>query len=449
MKTILHLSDFHLLNNNVTYISKTKERFSKLFLAIKKSNLVPDVIVISGDIVNEGNFKMLGLFSEIITDVLSCFSLSLDRIVLTAGNHDLNFPKTGHLVEIKRLPNGECNVRNDLAFESVSNDSAYLIPFKEYIKFVKKINIKPDSPNDVKALSYCKNVAGMNFMVINSCWAERSYDQGVDKACIACNQVKFMINEYLQSKKNEINIAVLHHPHTKICEHCLYYYEQETVLENLYSITDLVLCGDIHATCTPKQMRTKGAYECIVGNGKIGENTTFAIYRIQNWGQELQCHYFTLKNDKWVLDSPQNRMKLRPKFYTTRGNYNRDMIVQYKAYHGTKEETSINLKLFFIRLYKIILDADDDFCYVKKKNIKEYDSVCDHHAEIALTQATYDIKGDIIETVFNDESQSRFWQQVNKALDFLLSKGLLSRENNELRITQKGISRFDLEIKSK
>lgn len=73
MTRILHLSDLHLTTKFPTQFSGTKVRFCSLVDKIVEKNLIPDIIVISGDIVHQGDALAFKEFENLIDYALNRF----------------------------------------------------------------------------------------------------------------------------------------------------------------------------------------------------------------------------------------------------------------------------------------------------------------------------------------------------------------------------------------
>lgn len=439
MTRILHLSDLHLTTKSPTQLSNMKSGFYSLVDKIVEKKLVPNIIVISGDIIHKGAESAFNEFEVLIDYALKSFELERSDVIIAVGNHDSDLEKTESLRKIELDSDGKCSVRDKFCFEKMENGTPALSPFKDYLHFYRKFYKISDSINDVNLLAYHRKVEGINFAVINSCWGERGYDS-TSTVCVACQQISYLLNEYLSREINDINITVSHHPYDRICENCTTYYNKyESALQNLYYHTDLALCGHVHSFYTKKNVAGKGAHECVVGNGTIGENTTFALYCIDTFGHYMEIYKLKLNNRNWIIERLPERLKLRPKEHVcfNDGRLNQRFCVNYTIYQGEDKQDSISVGYFFLRLYSIVLDAKHNRDFLKDKLRFKVESAT---IEQAIKQVLFDCYGPVVGSV----SKSDQLQFINyfKQLNWLC----IDNRGN-MHITTKGFSIYNELIK--
>ena len=435
MTRILHLSDLHLTTKLTTQFSGIKSGFYSLVDKIVEKNLIPNIIVISGDIVHRGDASAFSGFENLIEYALNRFNLKRTDVIITVGNHDSDYEKTEGLRNIELDPDGKCAMRDNFCFEKMKNGTPALFPFKDYLQFYRKFYKISDSVNDVNLLTYHRKVKGINFVVINSCWGERNYNSD-STVCIACQQISYLLNEQLSHKTNDINITVSHHPYAKICENCtIYYNNYESALKNLYCRTDLALCGHVHSFYITRNAAGQGAHECVVGNGTIGENTTFALYCIDSFGRYMEIYKLKLNDRKWNIELLSERLELRPKEYVRFNNsrLNQRFCVNYKTYLGENKQNSISAGYFFLKLYSIVLGAEYNYSYSKDKL---HFGVENASIEQAIKQVLYDCYGTVIGSVSkNDHSQLiNYFKKLN---------WLCIDDSGNMHITVEGISLYN------
>ncbi len=439
MTRILHLSDFHLTTKEPTELLNKKSKFCSLVDKIVEGKIIPDIIVISGDIIDRGDESAFNEFEVLIDYALNSFGLERSDVIITVGNHDSDLEKTEGLRKIEFDSDGKCAVRDKFCFEKMENGTPALFPFKDYLHFFRRFYKTPDSVNDVNLLAYHRKVKGINFVVINSCWGERNYDRA-STVCIACQQIGYLLNENLSNKANDINVAVSHYPYAKICENCTTYYNNyESALQNLYYHTDLALCGHVHSFYTKENAAGKGAHECVVGNGTIGENTTFALYCVDTFGHYMEIYKLKLNNRNWTIERLSERLKLRPKEHVRFNDrrLNQRFCVNYTIYQGEDKKDSISVGYFFLRLYSIVLDAKHNRDFSKDKLRFKVESAT---IEQAIKQVLFDCYGSVVGSV----SKSDQLQFINyfKQLNWLC----IDNRGN-MHITTKGLSIYNELIK--
>lgn len=439
MTRILHLSDFHLTTKKPTQLSSSKSRFCSLVDKIVEERLIPNIIVISGDIIEQGDESAFNEFENLIEYALNSFKLEKSDVIITVGNHDSDYKKTEGLRKIELDSDGKCDMRDSFCFEKMENDTPALLPFKKYLQFYRRFYKIPDNVNDINLLAYHRKVKDINFVVINSCWGERSYDRA-STVCIACQQIGYLLNEYLSHEINDINITVSHHPYDRVCENCKTYYNNyESALQNLYYHTDLALCGHVHSFYTKENAAGKGAHECVVGNGTIGENTTFALYCIDTFGLYMEIYWLKLNNRNWIIERDSEQLKLRPKEHMRFNDkrLNQRFCVNYTIYQGGDKQDSISAGYFFLKLCSIVLDTKHNNDLSKDKLHFKVESAT---IEQAIKQVLFDCYGPVIGSVSkNDQLQLiNYFKQLN---------WLCIDNRGNMHITTKGFSIYNELIK--
>lgn len=435
MTRILHLSDLHLTTKYPTQLSHTKSGYYLLIDKIVEEKLIPNIIVISGDIIHQGDESAFNEFENLIDYALNRFKLERTDVIITVGNHDSNYERTTYLRDIKLDSDGKCAMRDDFCFEKMKDGTPALLPFKEYLRFYRKFYGLSDNVNDINLLAYHRNVKGINFVVINSCWGERSYNSK-GTVCVACKQISYLLNEYLSNENNGINVVVSHHPYTKICENCtIYYNNYEAALQNLYYHTDLALCGHVHSFYITKNAAGQGAHECVVGNWAIDENTTFALYCIDSFGRYMEIYKLKSNNRVWNVEQFSERLELRPKEHVrfNDSRLNQRFCVKYKTYLGKNKQNSISAGYFFLKLYSIVLDTECNYGYSKDRL---YFCVESATIEQAIKQVLYDCYGTVISSV----AKSDYSQFINY---FIKLKWLCIDNSANMHITSEGVSIYN------
>lgn len=117
MTRILHLSDFHLTTKKPTQLSSSKSRFCSLVDKIVEERLIPNIIVISGDIIDQGDESAFNEFENLIEYALNSFKLEKSDVIITVGNRDSDYKKTEGLRKIELDSDGKCDMRDSFCFE--------------------------------------------------------------------------------------------------------------------------------------------------------------------------------------------------------------------------------------------------------------------------------------------------------------------------------------------
>ncbi len=182
-KVIIHLSDLHVFCSKYSEEKQLKINLNSFYEECKEINekFKPTVLIISGDISETGSWDEYTQAIELIKAILSYFPfISLDRLILVPGNHDVN----RNIVKTHR-------------FNNYIKFSKYFYPFEN------------DDP-----LNYTRAMQSSNsqFIVFNTnefCLKESPHK-------IEINNYHFdrIFNQILENNKNnkEKKILVTHHP---------------------------------------------------------------------------------------------------------------------------------------------------------------------------------------------------------------------------------------------
>ena len=92
--SILHLSDLHIVDtkNNGTYQSDLNKLIGDIVAQIKENHVVNLIIVVSGDIIDKGDYNNSGaaiaFFNDLKDKLYQISNLSVIDIQIVPGNHD-------------------------------------------------------------------------------------------------------------------------------------------------------------------------------------------------------------------------------------------------------------------------------------------------------------------------------------------------------------------------
>lgn len=86
MIRILHISDYHFVNEKANEFQEIADRLIK---ALESKSI--DLLVFSGDLVFEGKKvdTFMAAYESLIKPILVSHGLGLDRLMLAPGNHDM------------------------------------------------------------------------------------------------------------------------------------------------------------------------------------------------------------------------------------------------------------------------------------------------------------------------------------------------------------------------
>ncbi len=250
---ILHISDLHFgIESKKEIQEKLVEKREKILHSLLDllKNLdnywKSDIIVISGDIGFNGVEKEYADSERWIRALLNTLKLNSEKLIICAGNHD------------KYLDDKNANIfpnTAEKADEMLKEENLQRIcsPFKDFIEFKKKIKIPPlEYKNTKNYLIGCKEILGLNFLVLNSAWYARGGDDDFGKLDVGLPHIIEMKNSsQLIDKDNiisdQITVAVLHHPPEYLKPYEIDMYEdREPAYLHLTKCSDLILSGHNH-----------------------------------------------------------------------------------------------------------------------------------------------------------------------------------------------------------
>ena len=152
MTTILHLSDLHFSQKKTATVWSS-QLTEHLKINLKCNNI--DLLIISGDIGTKSTQSEYLEAEKFIEEIRSELKISASNIILTPGNHDLNWPiskkaysKTIYWDDYKGpmddngKPDSECSI---LLGEHIllKNDKIYQNRFRYFTEFYKNVTGSP------------------------------------------------------------------------------------------------------------------------------------------------------------------------------------------------------------------------------------------------------------------------------------------------------------------
>lgn len=288
---ILHVSDFHLTENNVDYAKKI---LKKLVDKLSYEKVKVDYLIHTGDIINSSdayiivakkleidekffikekseiifdkesfiknvdkqqikkfNFELNMLVNsrfkiakEVFKEFISNLNIPLGNVIICSGNHDI----------LQLLPITESKTTCDKEEEEKWVYISGNVPdnsFKPFENFLNELEIANSCSrcHSENSVTYC-NVDNLNFLILNTNW-ENPYNQKKGYFCTRCDIVNNVLSE-ITITQNTFNIIVAHKPLYEICEKARLSYRryiQTPFMSNLRKFigkNGIYLCGDKH-----------------------------------------------------------------------------------------------------------------------------------------------------------------------------------------------------------
>ena len=310
---LMHISDLHFgitdktNNKHVANRKKILDTFLNNFSSMPE-DLKPDILVITGDIGYSGiesDYEEAKIFIEKLIE-LSNRKLSIEDVIICAGNHDVYIPSDRRKELRPRKDDEDLSEIDALTRDNIQSS---IYKFDSFVNFLKKLQIQPllnaSNEENSKYLYGFRQLKGVNFIVLNSEWDFFGKD---DKNAEGCLRLGADLVADALEKMNEIGndsnpiIAIFHrpiNPNMHISERSIYTKAARNVENTLNCHTDLILNGHVHiGNVTGKGIRA-WSYSCGTVHSVDTEHPEFWLFKF-----EKGC-YTTVKY-KWDL-SPYHR----------------------------------------------------------------------------------------------------------------------------------------------
>ena len=190
---ILHLSDLHIQSESEANIFAT-QLISDLKNSLGISTL--HYLIISGDIGVNSTESEYNASYEFVEKIRIAMNLDKSRIIITPGNHDLNW-------DISKLAYGESNIIQDKILYQKRFDN-----FNQYFYKALSGSNYPMSPEE-QAVVNIYDDDKLIVLALNSCWEIDHHNP--KKASININALSKALNEIMRYK-GYLKIVVFHHP---------------------------------------------------------------------------------------------------------------------------------------------------------------------------------------------------------------------------------------------
>lgn len=307
---IIHLSDFHLEKEDLTY--HKKNIIDALLLDLQERIDNDTIIAFTGDLIDKGgyNFKdkemaFLHFEDYFITPILQKFKLSKDRFLMVPGNHDVQRNSDDKYTEmglsqtlISRDVINEFTEKN----QEKGGQIAKMKAFKEFEQlFYNGILSKKLSYFDS---SFIIKIQGQSIGVscLNSSW--RCFDENdKGKLIIGENHVLSSI-EYI--KNCDIKIALVHHSFDWLLES-----DSKIVRPIIEREFDIILSGHVHSVAGHFESGFWGNIFNSVASSTIADYSNDREYTNgyciidfdKNESVKGEYRKYDEKNDKFILNT--------------------------------------------------------------------------------------------------------------------------------------------------
>ncbi|NQX49326.1 metallophosphoesterase [Paenibacillus tritici] len=297
-QVILHLSDLHFGSERGN-LSKTAMRtlcLNNLLECIKEQSpeWQPTIICISGDIGYAGSAEDYVEASEWLSKLLEATRLDPSKIILCAGNHDVNRTETRGL----SYPSNPETADKWLEWPVPSH---ILKPFEHFASFCKSFGIIPFKIlKDEQYLVGAREVNGMRFVSFNSSWFCIDNDDR-SKLWVGLSHIQAVENDgFLKLKRDSTDspcIALIHHPREWLndSEHTGYALgNRPNTIDYLAERCDLILTGHTHGSIRKPDKIADAAWNITAGAtfDNPGHFNNFSIIKVKKSGFSLRRFEF-------------------------------------------------------------------------------------------------------------------------------------------------------------
>lgn len=315
---VLHISDFHLSNDNAN-IGKSQRIVYSLIEAVKKVNTEKtiDLVIFSGDAINKGGVGFDSLedgflsFQTILVEpLMDALHLPLNKFIWCIGNHDIDRKRDSEYAEEGMATKLTTLEDVDAFCENKSNlrDIRRIEPFKTFEKsFYNTLSCDSYRFGDFEScFIYQIDNRKVGVCCLNTVW--RCWDSKNDKGRILLGREQLSrASDFL--KDCDIKIAVSHHDYTWMAD-----FEINEIDKLLVSNFDLYFSGHTHSLNAELSIKPQGKTFKVVASGILSHN----IYQNDNFQNSFtivdydldnllfQLHVYSEEQNKFVLNPNKN-----------------------------------------------------------------------------------------------------------------------------------------------
>ncbi|MFC5471558.1 FxSxx-COOH system tetratricopeptide repeat protein [Cohnella suwonensis] len=283
---VLHLSDLHFdmeSPKEPTFLAKRYNALSGISRLLQELPVRerPNLVVVSGDITWQGKPSGFEKAAKWLKSILALLGLDDSRLVVCAGNHDLERGKTLGM----NPPQSSEDADLWLSYENLTN---FTRPFDSFNTFCADFPVTPLSTGMGHSyLTGVREICGLRIIVLNSAWFCRGREDR-SKLWLGLPQMQFLQAQALLANKEDydqslLTLAVVHHP-----KEWFHDADQRTYPDRpgsypyLAERSHLILSGHVHASPErPDHINDKAFVIC--GGASYagsGYRNSFAIVRI-------------------------------------------------------------------------------------------------------------------------------------------------------------------------
>lgn len=307
---VLHLSDLHFgaepVADKVTSTA-LKQRQNTLDALLETLTAVepewkPHIIAVSGDLAWKGTGSDYEEAAGWLKTLLQRLGISSDRLVMCAGNHDINRRATLGLARSVSTSDAD----EILKPENIGN---FLPPFSSFSQFCAELNVTPLQTGDApQHLFGQREMLGLRFLILNSAWFCRDNDD-LGKLWLGLPQLEVMNANGLITKPNRydqepVTISLVHHPQDWLTQADQYGEgDRKNTYRYLSDRCHVVLSGHVHGKVERPTRVFNRAFRFTGGASYAGNDyrNNFSILQVDPEERSLRRRSFEFdpREDAW------------------------------------------------------------------------------------------------------------------------------------------------------
>jgi Calcineurin-like phosphoesterase/NACHT domain len=276
---ILHITDLHFGRGPTEAANDERElALGDLISFVSNVDAIwkPDVICVSGDIAYAGKADDFRLASDWLKKLLDCFSLTPDRVLFCAGNHDIQRLISTTYARPSNPTEADGCLGTPIAEQ-------YKRAFSEFSQFCQDFGTAPyELGNDKSFLTGVRHIDGVRFVSMNSSWFCR------DKTDTKNLWIGLPLLRHLEAagqwpKDDMPCVALLHHPREDLnTDEINAYSSRPNTYDYICTRSDILLSGHKHGEIRPPDRIADRALVFSGGATYAGSdyNNSFQILRL-------------------------------------------------------------------------------------------------------------------------------------------------------------------------
>lgn len=303
---IVHLSDIHYFDKNTISNEKIADIISTINYEIKENNVDEVLIIITGDLVFSCKTKQYALFNNFIKKLKSGISIKISRIILSPGNHDIDFNNQPmHRASIVKSKNED--------FKNAKN--LFIGKMKNFFSFAKNFGCFVNNKElDTSILQF----DGFRLKInnINSAFFSTFKDENDDNDK-GLHTIDDELITLLSNDNCEMVITLMHHSPDWYDETSGYKLKECIKLN-----TDILLCGHEHVNDDLDYNYGKGFFTTKICGGPLcpGNESLFNCIVVDTNAKRFKTMKYQWDGETYNMIENNERkltkhLKLRADFY--------------------------------------------------------------------------------------------------------------------------------------